>query len=375
MDKEVIELLKKLIAIPSYLGDGVDESTLAEFIYKFLIENTHLKVEKQTVEGKRFNIVAYDNKKPSIIFFSHMDTVPPKIRTLEPFKARKSGNKIYGLGSVDMKAGLSVCMSLAKKFKSSKNIAYIFTVDEEYEFKGALKLLEKYQFKPDIIINPEPTSLEISNGCRGVTEFSFNVHGRSCHAGTKYLGINAIEKAITMFEMIQKDISKYDNEGGNNSLNLAHLNGGILKNDRSISYSGNVVPDYAFCVGEIRLSDKRISRKWIADKIKTNAKELGIKVSEIKFKFLMKPAYTPKSKLEGFEKIAKQSGIKPIYKDINSAGYFEVQLLQESWGSDILIFGPGPANQAHKENEYVDIDSVIKTNEIFEDYIKTASFK
>jgi acetylornithine deacetylase len=370
MSSNTIGLLKDLIKIPSYVGDDMNESKVGEFVYDFLKRNTNLNVEKQFVEKNRFNVIAYKDLKPEIIFFSHLDTVPPKNYKSKCLTPIEKDGKIYGLGSVDMKSGLAVSLSIAKRFKEDNNIAYIFSVDEEYEFKGTKGLIKKYKFKPKIIINPEPTSLKILNGCRGVTEFTLKVHGKSCHAGSKHLGINAIEKSVELFSKLQNEVSKYDNEGGRNSVNLAGLNGGILRGKDLVVCSGNVVPNYAFCVGEIRISNKKITEILIKNKINLISKKIGINVSDIEFKFLMNPAFTPKSKLKEFENIMKKNKLKPIYSDINSTGYFEVQFLQEKWGSDILVFGPGPADQAHQENEYVDISTIEKTESVLNDFIE-----
>jgi len=369
-NNNTISLLKCLIEMPSFVGRGVDESKIGNFVYEYLKKNTNLKVEKQFVENKRFNIVAYKNLNPEVIFFSHLDTVPPKNPRSNPIKPMEKDGKIFGLGSVDMKSGLAISLSIANKFKNKENIAYIFSVDEEYEFKGAKILVEKYKFKPKLIINPEPTSLKILNGCRGVTEFTLKVHGKSCHAGSKYLGVNAIEKSVELFNKLQKEISKYDNEGGKNSLNLAGLNGGILRDKDQIVSSGNIVPNYASCVAEIRISNKKLTKKFIENKINSISKKIGVKVSDINFKFLMNPAFTPTINLKNFENILKENKIEPVYRDVNTAGYFEVQFLQEIWGGDILVFGPGPAEQAHQEEEYVDMDTIEKTERVFEDFVK-----
>ncbi|NMB70224.1 M20 family metallopeptidase, partial [candidate division WWE3 bacterium] len=236
-----LDILKELIKIPSYFEEKNNERNLGFFIMNYLKANTDLQVDQQEVENGRFNIIAYKNLEPKLILFGHLDTVPPKVETLNPFSGEQKGQKLYGLGSVDMKAGIATMLEIAKKYRKSDQIAYIFTVDEEYEFKGAHKIIEKYIFNPEYTINLEPTDLKILNGCRGVTEFSFLVHGKSSHAGTKHLGVNAIEKAVELSNLIQSEISEFDTTDSKNSFNLAYLNGGILSKDGNVMYSGNVV--------------------------------------------------------------------------------------------------------------------------------------
>lgn len=151
---------------------------------------------------------------------------------------------------------------------------------------------------------------------------------------------------------------------------MAGLNGGILRENNQIIGSGNIVPNFALCLGEIRISNKKLTKILIISKISSISKKIGVTVTDIEFKFLMNPAFTPKTNLKSFEETLQDNNIKPTYNDINSSGYYEVQFLQENWGGDILIFGPGPADQAHQEEEYVDMDTIGKTEKIFEDFVK-----
>lgn len=182
--EDTINILKDLIKIPSFVEKYTNENEIANYILKFIREKTKYKYYLQIVEGKRKNILVFNKPNPKIALFGHMDTVLPKAETNQPFEPRIEKNKIYGLGSIDMKSGLAIMLKLAKETNNNE-LAFVFSVDEEYEFKGALKLKEFKNFNPKFIINVEPTDNKILNGCRGITEFSFVVHGKSVHAGRK----------------------------------------------------------------------------------------------------------------------------------------------------------------------------------------------
>jgi len=370
---QAIDLLKQLISIPSYVSDNVNEIEVANFIFDFLSEKTDLTIEKQEVENCRFNIVAFKNKSPKIVFFGHMDTVPPKVETTLPFEAREEQGRVYGLGSVDMKAGLAIMLDIAQRHSNSDDLAFVFTVDEEYEFKGAYKLIEEYKFNPEYVINVEPTGLKILNGCRGVTEFAFNVHGTSVHAAMKSKGVNAIEKTVELFSLLQKDLMKFDREDAKNSVNLAYLNGGCLNEDGDVSCSGNVVPNYAQCVGEIRLTDSKINQNYLRKRIKELGEEIKVRISDIQFKFLLGSMYTNKADIKLFEKAVRENGVECEYVSIDETGFFEVQLLQEKWSGKVIVFGPGPDSNAHKADEYVETKTIEKTIDIFESFIEMTS--
>lgn len=365
---ETINILKELIKIPSFVDKNSNENKVSDYIIKFIKNKTKYKYYIQQVEKGRKNILVFNKPNPKIALFGHMDTVLPKAETNEPFNPKIDKNKIYGLGAVDMKGGLAIMLDLAQSIDND-NLAFVFSVDEEYEFKGAQKLKEFKNFNPHFIINVEPTDNKILNGCRGITEFSFAVHGKSVHAGRKKFGINAIEKSVQLVKIFQKELTKTDViDSGKTTINLAYLHGGTLKMSNSkkteISELGMVVPNYAKLNCEIRIANFKITQKFIQDKLQEIAKKLKVKVDDFYFKFYLGSMITPKSELQKFEKAIKDSNEKVQYADINVSGYYEVQLLQEKWNSKSVIFGPGPISLSHSVNEYITISSIKKTKKI-----------
>lgn len=371
---ETLAILKQLIEIPSYVDGGSDERNLVVFIKNFFETRTSYKVISQEVEGERQNLLVYKKKTPKLCLFGHMDTVLPKPESETPFVAREMDGMVYGLGAVDMKAGLAIMLSLALEYEND-DLSFVFSVDEEFDFKGALKLKEIKDFQPKFIINVEPTDNKIINGCRGICEFSFKVFGKSAHAGRKELGVNAIEKAVDLVKKFQGEITKIDIEdGGRSSVNLAYIHGGMLKNrnDKEVEISklGNVVPNYAELNCEIRIANPIIDKNYIEKELIKLGRELGIKVDDFVFKFMLGSMYTNKDDLKTFEKSLSDNNIAVVYGDISMAGYYEVQMLQEMWDGKAIVFGPGPNEMSHKQDEFVEIKSIENTEKCLVSFIK-----
>jgi acetylornithine deacetylase/succinyl-diaminopimelate desuccinylase-like protein len=279
--ENTIDILKTIISIPSYVNKQNNEKNLIAYIKSFVHTNApFLKVEEQHVEDNRSNLIITGPEKVSTVLFGHMDTVLPKEETDQPFTPRIEGNKLFGLGSVDMKAGIAIILDIIKNHHK-KGVGYVFTVDEEYEFKGGLKLKDTFNLNPSLIINVEPTSFKVLNGCRGITEFNFVVNGKSVHAGLKKYGINAIEKGVELVNLFQKEISKFDSEvRGASSVNLSYIKGGMLQGKNPdgspiISELGMVVPNYAYLNCEIRIASDKISKEYITEKLKKIGAEAG----------------------------------------------------------------------------------------------------
>lgn len=372
MDKNTIDILKDIIFIPSYVDDTHNESELADYIINFFKTNTTYNIEEQVVEGKRRNLIALKKKNPKVILFGHMDTVPPKKETTNPFDPRIENDSLFGLGAVDMKSGLAIMLNQAKT-NQSEELGFVFSVDEEFDFKGASKLMDISDIHPGTIINLEPTDGKIINGCRGVTEFSFDLIGKASHAGRKNLGINAIEKAVEMSNYLQSEVSKFDTKDAQSSVNLAYINGGMLEsmeNDEpKVKRMGNIVPDYARVVLEIRLASTEVTKEFITKTISEKSSQLGTRIENLKFKFYLGSMYTPKESLVEFETALSSTGEQIDYANINSAGYFELQMLQEKWGGNCIVFGAGPGNMSHAANEFVSISSVNKAEEVIKNFL------
>lgn len=373
--KDTLNILKTIISIPSYVDDDNNEINLIKYIKNFVKENAkNLHIKEQLVESGRYNLIIIGSENISTIIFAHMDTVLPKQETVEPFNPRIEDGKLYGLGSVDMKAGVAIMLDIIKNHHRS-GVGYIFTVDEEYDFKGAFKLKTDFNLKPNIIINVEPTSLKILNGCRGITEFNFVVNGKSAHAGLKNVGINAIEKGVELVSKLQSKVSEFDSKDrGSTTVNLAYLKGGMYKGKDSdgrpiLSELGMVVPNYAYINCEIRVASDKISEKYIRETINTLAESLDVTVSDIRFKFYLGSFFTDKKHLSEFEEAIKSVDKKVEYGDVSVAGYYEVQLLQELSESTCVVFGPGPIEMSHAANEYVLLDSVYDAQKVIESYI------
>jgi len=227
---DTLRLLKKLILIPSYVDEKNNEKEIGYFIYQYLKQIPFLfKIEKQKVEGKRFNVIASDGAKPKLLLIAHMDTVEPRgWKKHNPFKATIEGNRLYGLGSMDMKAGLAAILSSLKDFKKTNGLMLIFYCDEEYDFKGMKKFINKFKISPQLAVSVEPTDLKIWNGARGIIKVSFQVEGLTAPASRPDQGRNAILGAVEAVKYLERVLKKYKTKNTGSSIcNLSAIFGGL----------------------------------------------------------------------------------------------------------------------------------------------------
>ena len=203
---------------------------IGDFLFNFL-EGIGFSVERQRLEGyepQRNNILASKGSgNSSILFYAHMDTVPPYgIWSNNPYKMVERNGLLYGLGVNDMKGGLFAILEAVRDFEPKGFMLKIaFGVDEEDASRGAF-LLSESDFIKDVrmIIVPEVgTSREMDNtksiilGRRGRALYEITVPGLSCHGSISDTGINAIDEAIRLIPYLMNiSLCKHPKLGSEN---------------------------------------------------------------------------------------------------------------------------------------------------------------
>ena len=212
-DDEAIDLLKKLVSIPSInpsidTENGTGEKSIAEFCVKWLKEKG-IKAWNDKVEPGRVNTIAEcgNGNGSTLVLCAHTDTVGIKGMTITPFEPKIENGKLYGRGSYDMKAGAASIMACAveiAKIKFNGKLILALVCDEEYASIGAQDFVKKY--KADACILTEPTEEQIVTAHKGFVWFEITTKGNAAHGSRWDLGKSAISSmgkiinALTEFD-------------------------------------------------------------------------------------------------------------------------------------------------------------------------------
>jgi succinyl-diaminopimelate desuccinylase len=148
-------------------------------------------------------------RRPHLVLAGHLDTVPAQGNGV----ARREGDRLYGLGSTDMKSGDAVLVALIETLDPARqrfDLTVVFYDAEEgpHEGNGLKRLLGEMPWLSEtgLAILLEPTDLRVELGCNGSLHAEVRVTGRSAHSARPWTGINAIERAapwlaeVTRFE-------------------------------------------------------------------------------------------------------------------------------------------------------------------------------
>jgi len=372
---KVIKLTQQLISKQSYLSSKTNEKRIGDFVFSYLKKIPYLKVEKQEIKKGRFNIIAKTAGTPRLFLAGHLDTVSPKQGwSKNQFKGIVAGEKLYGLGSLDIKSGVAAILDSLSDFKRISNLTLLFYCDEEYDFKGMKHFTKKYRKEiGDLAVLVEPTDLKIWNACRGLIEIYFSVQGRSGYASNPDSGKNAINAIVDTLDSLEEYLKKFkDTIFGNPSLNIAYIRGGLYQREKRgeiiLGKEGNNIADFAETVIDIRPTKKELNAEKIIFLIEKFLKKKGYKLLNVFIRHDFSPFYTKPTKFRILEEIVKKVVGETEYLNPSKIGYGDGQLIAEKFNVPVVYLGPKGTN-AHGIDEWVDINSLKKLRQIFSELI------
>jgi acetylornithine deacetylase len=408
----LVELIRDAVRISSYSGE-------AEEIQRFLqgkldelgLETRLIKVDPVRLEqykgfsydgfsyDRRFSLVgvkrgsgrAGTGERPagdaaggrgeegkSLILNGHVDVVPPGDLSCwndDPLSGKFEQGKVYGRGSLDMKGGLAVGITVLKVladlgFENYGDIIYTAVCGEETGGCGAFALVED-GLSADGCIILEPTRLKICPIQSGCHTFKITIRGRSVHACMAYKGINVIDKFYIIYEALKEmDRRRHQRFSGDYiryyevPMNVAPLNIGTI----TAGEWPSSVPDRLEACGRAGIfpgeTVEEMHREFeeAVRAAATGDPWLAENQPEVEwYEGLFEPAATD---LESdLVRTLAESHLAMLER--------EVQYEAVTYGSDMRIFnlyagiptvmyGPGDVSLAHTVNEHIEIDRAIE---------------
>ena len=379
--EQTTKLLMDLVSIES---PYFEEEKIMDYVHKWFQQSNieafvHKYHEKKVTGFKGKNVVVNlvgKEKGPVICLNGHLDTVKLCNGWTANPKGEIKGDRLYGVGALDMKSGCVATMIALKAFVENHKdfkgeiISTYVSVEEGPYGMGTNALIEEGIIKDvDFSIITEPSAgftgnkfPDICLGARGGYGLEIEFFGKSSHAATPELGINAAECASKVVGELKNVDYIVDPHLGKGSACVVAIesDGGACS-----------VPDYAkvklfwhIVVGESEETiakeiEKAIERAHIQCKYKINFREAPSEGSK---------GFMPYT-ITGGEPIAKEfietveniCAVKPSISYFQSIGDFNY--LGSRLGAPAIIFGAAGSN-FHGSDEYVELDSVFKTAEV-----------
>ncbi|CAN5673251.1 MAG: succinyl-diaminopimelate desuccinylase [Actinomycetota bacterium] len=175
-----------------------DEKALCDDLEARIGESPGWKVERvsNNLAIRRENP---DPSRPKVAFAGHLDTVPEPEKELP---VRVEGERIYGRGASDMKAGDAVMLALLEGFEWDASWAeplFVFYEREEgpHLENGLEMVFEEipWVLEAELALVPEPTYGALEVGCIGTAQVEVVFRGKASHSARPWQGENAMTKA------------------------------------------------------------------------------------------------------------------------------------------------------------------------------------
>ena len=334
LHKEAIELLKQLIASPSF---SKEEEQTAGIIGKFLAVRN---IAATRVGNNVFALNKYfDESKPTILLNSHHDTVKPNPQyTKDPFTPIIDEGKLYGLGSNDA-GGCLVSLIAAFLYFCDKsdlkyNVAIAATAEEEISGTGGIEYTLSYLPKIDCAIVGEPTQMQMGVAERGLMVLDCISYGKAGHAARNE-GENAIAKAI-------KDIEWFNSYQFPKTSDLLGANKMSVTVIETENKAHNVVPAQCKFVVDTRINEL-YSFEEVLEIIKTNV-DCDIKPRSTRLR----------STSIALDHPLVKAGLKLGRTYYGSPTTSDKALMP----FPTLKMGPGDSARSHTADEYIFIDEI-----------------
>lgn len=361
---DTLSMIRSLIELPSVSSTkaGLDMSNrpVIDWLAN-LLEEEGFSVRIQPVPGEtgKANLIATLGRgADGLVLAGHTDTVPYDDGhwSSDPFTLREGDNRLYGLGTSDMKSFFALAIEAARGLEPANMkhpLIILATADEETSMSGARALLEEGTRLGRYAVIGEPTGMRPIRQHKGIMMEAIKLQGLSGHSSNPAYGNNAMEG---MHEVMQALLqyraelqARYQNpafEVPVPTLNLGHIHGG--DNPNRICGSCELHIDLRPLPG----MDLDELRQDIHARLHPIAlqRQLGIEFEPL---FDGIPAMQTDANAEIVRLTEELTGHSSESVAFGTEGPYLSEL-----GMETIILGAGDIDQAHQPDEYLALDRI-----------------
>jgi acetylornithine deacetylase len=309
--------------------------------------------------GAKANLIATLGSGPGgLVLAGHSDTVPfdEDRWQSDPLGLSERDNRLYGLGSTDMKGFFPIAIAAASRYLDTplkQPLILLATADEESSMSGARALAAAGRPRARAAIIGEPTSLVPVRMHKGIMMESVRVTGRAGHSSDPDLGNNALEGMHAVMGDLMAYRQSLQERYRNDffkvawpTLNLGCIHGGD---------SPNRICGRAELHFDLRLTPGNFSEA-VREEISGRVSRIGAAHNlDIRLAPLI-PSVEP------FEQSADSELVRIAEKLSGHraeavAFATEAPFLQEL-GMETIVMGPGSIDRAHQPDEYLELEQI-----------------
>jgi acetylornithine deacetylase len=369
MMNDTIEFLERMVAFNSV--SAVSNLPLLDFVRAHLERHGVTSRLVLNANGDKANL--YCTIGPTdiggVMLSGHTDVVPVAGQqwSSDPFRVVSRGDRLYGRGTADMKGWIACVLAWIPELvrrRLTVPIHIALSHDEEVGCVGVRSLVEilaKAPLRPRFCVVGEPTEMRVVVAHKGKQYIRVHVRGVEGHSSLSPFGVNAIENAAELIVHLRNLGDCKCREGPfDREFDVPHTTvmTGIVHGGTNL----NIVPNYCWFDFEVReipgddpfaLIDecKRFASANLLPRMRAVSPNAGIEFEEVS---LRESLDTPLDE----EVVSLAKAWSGRNDHIKVAFGTEAALFQRQAAIPSVVCGPGSIKQAHKPDEYVEVDQL-----------------
>ena len=376
IEKRIIDQLGQLISTPSVSSTdpGWDQGNRAviDLLAGWLSHmGFNTDIQELTPGGNKANLIATRGSGPGgLVLAGHTDTVPfdEGRWQSDPLGLSERDNRLYGLGSTDMKGFFPLALAAAGAFADvelQQPLILLATADEESSMNGARALAAAGRPRARAAIIGEPTSLVPVRMHKGIMMEAVHIRGQAGHSSNPALGNSALEGMhAVMGDLVsfRADMAdRYSNplfEVAYPTLNLGCIHGGDSPN-RICGQS-----ELHFDLRMTPAGDNATVREDIRNRLVLIGRQRGL---DIELRSLIQD-------VSPFEQAADSELVRLAEKltghDAIAVAFATEAPFMQQLGMETIVMGPGSIDQAHQPDEFMPLDQIRPCINLLEQFIR-----
>ncbi|MFI0847736.1 acetylornithine deacetylase [Mesorhizobium sp. IMUNJ 23232] len=364
---DLLDILRRIVACDT---TSHHSNLKATALLADLLDQPGIKVRTvASPDGTKENIWARIGPEApgGVVLSGHTDVVPVEGQawTRDPWTLAVMDGRAFGRGACDMKGFVAACVVSARRLAraSLREPVYLaFSYDEEIGCYGVPSLISDLQAngcRPRAVIVGEPTGMGVVNAQKATYGARTEVRGAAAHSSRPAAGVSATVAAaeIALFLAgLQDEFARKAGPGGfdppHATLNVGIVRGGVARNivapEAEIQWDCRAMPgedpDEALRRLDLFISEDLMPR-W-----STGPAPLEVRTERLNFMPGLAPE--PAGEAECLARLLVGADRTATVSYGTEAGFFQ----REGWST--IICGPGSIEQAHKPDEFIELDQL-----------------
>jgi len=311
-------------------------------------------------KGNRASVVA-EARAPgatdTVLIASHLDTVPVEGMEIDPFDPKIDGDRLYGRGSCDTKAGMAAAIVALERLlaegRLKRNVILVGEADEECGSVGVADVVEHLGTRrPDWTLATEPTEMALVTHHKGVGRATLRAEGIACHSSDPTLGHSAIvdisKAVIALDELATRLRDRVDPRLGPATLSVGLVGGG---------QAANIVPPDAWLQLDRRLLPGETVESFREEVVAT-LRDAGLAKVVVTEASVEKPALATAADAPAVQACQQALSAIGLPTAPGIAAFGTDAGVFAEYDLPGVVFGPGSITRAHTAREYVEISQV-----------------